>query len=731
MNANHHRYLTASLRYIDRLLGEAQQILASADSGSPFVEHTQDASPVERQVVEAHIRRVREIMERFMTDLDLPRPEPVCGTLWAATTRVNFAEIALHDLRPARLRGSGSLTDEDAERLDAATAELKAALDRLVRYLRQGADADLTARLRKLERTGHETPLLHELERMITAHGLVQLRSTLSMLLDAIEHGGFEIGVFGRTSSGKSSLLNCLLQTDVLPVGVTPVTAVPIRIELGAEARAVVEFAEAPKRIVEAIRLTEYSTEQHNPANRRRVTRIVLQLPAARLAEGVTFVDTPGLGSLATGGAEETAAYLPRCDLGLVLVDAGVAPAPEDLVLVQTLLRSGARVMVLLSKADLLTRPQRTEFVAYLREQLSGQLGATPPIHMVSAAPGEAALTEEWYVQALQPLLQRHREEAGASLRRKVGLLKEAVEAALQRRIQSVSEANAYSDHAPAGEAPHGSSAEESVRAALSALRAVESRFDGVGGEIDALTNKCGRVGGAIIDAVAAAVAVAWKEASGHHGRPVAEGHAAEANARQAGMHALTRIVSTFAPAIAQILEDLRAELQDRLAAGREAAAEPARAPTERDPADTASAAPTGEADGLPRLPGAPLFDAGPLARALSMPPPPLVWLLPVSLLRRRAETTLERQWRVPLQGFLDDYRRRLRAWAMQSMAELRDRFDALAAPLLTGLEAPAVADVADRRELTADLQRLAQFDALGTCETAPQSSTSTARSTS
>ena len=42
------------------------------------------------------------------------------------------------------------------------------------------------------------------------------------MLLDRMEGAAFEVGVFGRVSSGKSSLLNYILQTDVLPIGVTP-----------------------------------------------------------------------------------------------------------------------------------------------------------------------------------------------------------------------------------------------------------------------------------------------------------------------------------------------------------------------------------------------------------------------------------------------------------------------------------------------------------------------------
>ncbi len=89
-------------------------------------------------------------------------------------------------------------------------------------YLGKGAGGDLQQRLQQFGKTGEEIRLLSEIERIITAHALVEFRGTLSMLLDRMEGAAFEVGVFGRVSSGKSSLLNYILQTDVLPIGVTP-----------------------------------------------------------------------------------------------------------------------------------------------------------------------------------------------------------------------------------------------------------------------------------------------------------------------------------------------------------------------------------------------------------------------------------------------------------------------------------------------------------------------------
>ena len=76
--------------------------------------------------------------------------------------------------------------------------------------------------------------------------------------------------------------------------------------------------------------------------------------PSQRLRDGVVLVDTPGLGSLASAGAAETLAYLPRCDLGVVLIDAGSTLTAEDLTTLQALDDAAIRTILLLSKADLL-----------------------------------------------------------------------------------------------------------------------------------------------------------------------------------------------------------------------------------------------------------------------------------------------------------------------------------------------------------------------------------------
>ncbi len=670
MNENHQRHLLATFRQIDDLLGKVCLILGAADSASLFTEFTQDASPVQRQVIADYIRRVREVMSRTMTEMHLSRPLPSTGGLWAAQTHVMFAQIAVNEMEAKRMMSYGPLSDADTEKIDNIVAELYAALERLMSYLRQGADTDLPARLHKLEQTRDEVPLLRELECVIAAHGMVALRGTLSMLLDRMENGRFEIGVFGRVSCGKSSLLNRLLGTAVLPVGVTPVTAVPTRIQFGEVSRATIEFAQGQPVAVELSRLAEFSTEQQNPANRKHVTRIVVEVPAARLREGITWVDTPGLGSLASSGAAETAAYLPRCDLGLVLIDAGATLSQEDLVLVQTLLHAGAQAMVLVSKADLLKPEERKHFAEYIQQQFAAQLGMTVPLYMVSVVGADAALCDAWFEQALQPLLEGHRAQAAAALKRKIGLLRDAVIQSLEARLH--------------GTTPQAATLpDQTVESAVTALRNADGLCMAAERTAAKLADQLPHLSGAMIAAAASAIAFSWQQNT-----------TSPDTAASACVTTASNMIADHTGKVLQQMEELRRQLEAILQQGRKILIV----------ADV-------EDESLPRQSGAPLFDAAVTLRQVNLQPPALRQILPAPLLLNHARSRLQAQWRVPLEEFLNDYSRRLRAWQRLAVDELCNSFHAHAAPLAMQLETRTTASGRDDIPgIESELARLREY---------------------
>jgi predicted GTPase len=87
-------------------------------------------------------------------------------------------------------------------------------------------------------------------------------------------------------------------------------------------------------------------SEQGNPGNSRNVVRATVQVPSPRLTQAILLADTPGLGSLARRGRAETLAYLPSCDLALLLIDAGTALNKEDVGTLRLLSEAAIRKLL-------------------------------------------------------------------------------------------------------------------------------------------------------------------------------------------------------------------------------------------------------------------------------------------------------------------------------------------------------------------------------------------------
>jgi len=436
LNSNHVRRLSVTCRYIDKLLAEMESALNTSTSKLAFPQYALDLSPAQRRVIEDYIGRIRAQLVRVLDGQGVERPPSDIPVSRSLHSHLTFVDIAAEELKPEYMRGYGEVPPAAQVELNGIAGELQSLIRQLDQFLMRGSKENLQERLEKLEQTGDEVPLLKKLESVISEHGLVEFRSTLSMILDRLEDNRFEIAIFGRVSSGKSSLLNTILETDVLPVGVTPITAVPTRLMHGDSPGVCVWRANRSPERFDISQLPEFVAEQLNPGNEKHVTRIVVELTSPRLRDGIAFVDTPGLGSLATRGAAETLAYLPRCDLGVVLIDAASTLTRDDLQTIQILYDAAIPATVLLSKADLLSPQDRSRIIAYVKDHIKRELNLDLAVHAVSVLPNCKDMLTNWFETDIAPLYSRRQELKTRSIRRKLGALHQSVEMALRSRLR-------------------------------------------------------------------------------------------------------------------------------------------------------------------------------------------------------------------------------------------------------------------------------------------------------
>jgi GTP-binding protein EngB required for normal cell division len=435
LNETQQRRLIITCQYIDKMLREIEQVLHSATSLSPFPRYVVDITPAQARVVEDHIRRFRSQLLRAL-DWQHMKPEPPeIPVTRSITVDLTFINIAIEELRPGYMRGCGAVPEDAVNELNGVVHELRSLAGSMERYLRQELGTNLESRLKKLEETGYDVALLRLIEQLITRHGLVEFRSRIDSLTSRLEDNNLEVALFGRVSSGKSSLLNALLNTDVLPVGINPITAVPTKLRYGTTLRADVAYGHGREETVTLEELAKLVSEQGNPGNLRNVVRAVVEVPSPRLKKGIVLVDTPGLGSLARRGAAETLAYLPSCDLALLLIDAGTALNEEDIGTLRLLYEGGIPAIVLLSKADLLAEGDLHRVTGYIQEQLQAELGLGMNVHPVSSLPNHAILLDHFFERELLPRFDQVRNLRNASVARKIGALRSSMIAALETTL--------------------------------------------------------------------------------------------------------------------------------------------------------------------------------------------------------------------------------------------------------------------------------------------------------
>jgi GTP-binding protein EngB required for normal cell division len=252
---------------------------------------------------------------------------------------------------------------------------------------------DLAERLREYEARKFElADVLRELASVIppaqTAAG-----NALTALLARLAEDRFNLVFVGRFNRGKSSLMNALLGAPWLPTGVLPLTSVITNIAYGSAAKAQIEFEKGPFRYdIPMAALPEYTTENGNPGNERRIRQAHVSLPAELLRRGFYFVDTPGLGSAIIENTRTTESFYPEAD-AIACVTAYDAPlSAEEVQALQIFGRAGVPVLVILNKQDTVSDNEREEITGYVRQQLSTLLPeTTPPILSVSATAALAA----------------------------------------------------------------------------------------------------------------------------------------------------------------------------------------------------------------------------------------------------------------------------------------------------------------------------------------------------
>lgn len=218
---------------------------------------------------------------------------------------------------------------------------------------------------------------LHNLGDVAQNCGLQSLaREVFQERLPSLDRGKVTLVVLGEFNHGKSTVVNALLGDDVLPVGITPTTAVITHLVYGDEPTVTIKpphdedsYEINYEKMETAVR--ESGEEGHEPEY------VEIAYPNDVLANSLVLVDTPGVNDISRQKVEITYGYVPRADVILYVLDATQVLKKSEVTFIRDrLLKANRdRIIFVLNKVDALSPEDVAEVEQYARERLEALIG--------------------------------------------------------------------------------------------------------------------------------------------------------------------------------------------------------------------------------------------------------------------------------------------------------------------------------------------------------------------
>jgi hypothetical protein len=137
LNEPQRRRLSVTCEYVDRLLQDVEQILASGSSKSPFPRYVLDVSGAQNEALEGYIGELRAALLRALAWQQMQPREADIPASRAVLINLDYVGIAIEELKPRYMRGSGAVPDDAVDGLNRVVDDLRAAADSMERYLQK------------------------------------------------------------------------------------------------------------------------------------------------------------------------------------------------------------------------------------------------------------------------------------------------------------------------------------------------------------------------------------------------------------------------------------------------------------------------------------------------------------------------------------------------------------------------------------------------------------------
>lgn len=213
-------------------------------------------------------------------------------------------------------------------------------------------------------------------------------------LLERLESGNINISIIGQFKRGKSSLANKMLGDDFFPVGIVPITSAVTRVVYGEDKKCEVRFKNGICREIELAELPSFVSEQENSNNALGVDEVIIHAPSEFLKGGITFVDTPGVGSYHQNNTKTAYDYLKESDGVIFLLSVDSPINQIEIEFLKNTKEYVGKFYFAVNKIDTVSRQDLEAYTGYCKLLISQLIGGGTDVAGDTVAAGGTACPE-------------------------------------------------------------------------------------------------------------------------------------------------------------------------------------------------------------------------------------------------------------------------------------------------------------------------------------------------
>jgi small GTP-binding protein len=216
---------------------------------------------------------------------------------------------------------------------------------------------------------------LEDLYHLISYRKNESSKKTVQELKEKLLEGHFNLAVLGQFKRGKTTLINALLGSQLLPTAVVPLTSIITLIKYGKNLYIEVLFKNGIRKEITLEELPEYVTERGNPENQKGVQYVEVHYDSPYLRDGVQIIDTPGIGSTYQHNTAVTYSYLSKVDAAVLLVGVDPPISQVEYDFLNDIRKYVNKIFFLQNKIDQMDEKDRAESLEFTKQVIEERVG--------------------------------------------------------------------------------------------------------------------------------------------------------------------------------------------------------------------------------------------------------------------------------------------------------------------------------------------------------------------